>query len=387
VVQTLTRRQWLRVVVLTAVIAALIGAAAGLAVGYGSQKTVVEEFFPNRSVLAKPGDVQAILARVEPAVVSIDTTERPTSGGSAGGVVEGAGTGMILTPTGEVLTNNHVVAGASVVTVTLSGQTKPLTARVIGTDPDQDLALVQIDDAQGLPTVTLGDSNSVRVGDDVLAIGNALALAGGPTVTEGIVSAKGRSLSAESDITGRTENLTGLLQTDAAINPGNSGGPLVNSQAQVIGMNTAVAESGAGNAPAQGIGFAIAIDGIKPMLAQLRTGGSGGTSGGVSTSQPSTASAYLGVVVETVTPAVVRQSHLHRTSGAVVVGVAAGGPAAAAGIAVGDVIVSIAGRPVTTASQLVSDVQGEAPGDVVSLDLYRGSAERTVHATLSSQPT
>jgi S1-C subfamily serine protease len=386
VVETLTRRQWVRVIVLTALVASLVGAAVGLVVGYGSQKTEVEQFFPNRSALAKPRDVQAVLAQVEPAVVSIDTTVRTTSGGSSGGVVEGAGTGMILTPNGEVLTNNHVVAGASVVTVTLLGQSKALTAHVIGTDPGQDVALVQIDDVQGLPTVKLGDSDAVQVGDDVLAIGNALALAGGPTVTEGIVSAKGRSLSAKSETTGKTETLSGLLQTDAAINPGNSGGPLVDSQAQVIGMNTAVAESGAGNAPAQGIGFAIAINAIKPLLAQLRAGGTGGVTGGVTTTQANPRAPWLGVVVETVTASVVRQRHLARTSGAVVVGVSSGGPAAAAGIRVGDVIVSIAGQAVTSASQLVGEVQAEAPGDAVSLAVYRGSRERTVRVTLGSQP-
>ena len=119
----------------------------------------------------------------------------------------------------------------------------------------------------------LGDSDSMQVGDDVVAIGNALALAGGPTVTEGIISSVDRNLDAQSDVDGRTENLCGLLQTQAPINPGNSGGPLVNSQGQVIGMNTAVAESSAGNAPAQNIGFAIAIDTIKPLLPLLRSGG------------------------------------------------------------------------------------------------------------------
>jgi S1-C subfamily serine protease len=186
---------------------------------------------------------------------------------------------MILTSDGEVLTNNHVVAGAGTLTVTLFGQTNPLPAHVIGTDPAQDLALVQIEHANGLPTVQLGDSNAARVGDNVLAIGNALALAGGLSVTEGIVSSKNRALTATSDLTGRSENLSGLIQTDAAINSGNSGGPLVNSSGQVIGMNTAVAESTQGNAPAQNIGFAIAIDTIKPLLALLRDSGTKGSGG------------------------------------------------------------------------------------------------------------
>jgi serine protease Do len=247
-----------------------VGGVVGALVAGHSQQTIVEDFSPNSPALAKPADVQAILAKVEPAVVSIDTT-----GVRRGGEVEGAGTGMILTADGEVLTNDHVIAGASSVTVTLFGQTIPLPAKVIGTDPTQDLALLQIEGQHGLPTVELGDSNQALVGDGVLAIGNALALSGGLTVTEGIVSSKDRSLTTTNEITGRTENLSGLLQTDAAINSGNSGGPLVNSLGQVIGMNTAVAESTQGNAPAQNIGFAIAIDTIKPLLAGLRVGGIG----------------------------------------------------------------------------------------------------------------
>ncbi len=197
VVQTLTRRSWVWVVAVTAVVAAVIGAAAGLWVGLGSQQTVVEKYFPNKSVLVHPTDVQGVLAKVEPAVVSIDTTVFTGGTGTTGQEVEGAGTGMILTPAGEVLTNNHVVAGASTVTVTLFGQTKALPAHVIGTDPSEDVALVQIEGQHGLPTVTLGNSDGAQVGDDVVAIGNALALQGGPTVTEGIVSATGRTLSAK----------------------------------------------------------------------------------------------------------------------------------------------------------------------------------------------
>ena len=274
---TLTARNWVLVVVITAVVAAAIGGAVGYVAAVNSQQTIVEKFFPNSASFPKAADVQQILAEVEPAVVSIDTTGVVRAGGS--GTVEGAGTGMILTSDGEVLTNNHVVAGAGTLTVTLFGQTNPLPAHVIGTDPAQDLALVQIEHANGLPTVQLGDSNAARVGDNVLAIGNALALAGGLSVTEGIVSSKNRALTATSDLTGRSENLSGLIQTDAAINSGNSGGPLVNSSGRVIGMNTAVAESTQGNAPAQNIGFAIAIDTIKPLLALLRDGGTKGSGG------------------------------------------------------------------------------------------------------------
>jgi len=270
--RTLTGRNWLWLIVLTVVLGAAVGGFVGYAAARGSEQTVIEKYFPNQSVLVQPTDVQEVLARVEPAVVSIETSGF-VAGGSGSGLVHGAGTGMILTADGEVLTNNHVVAGATSLTVTLFGQSDPLSARVIGTDPAQDLALVQIEGQHGLPTVQLGVSNASQVGDSVVAIGNALALAGGPTVTEGIVSSVDRNLVARSDVNGRSETLSGLLQTDAPINPGNSGGPLVDSQGQVIGMNTAVAESSAGNAPAQNIGFAIAIDTIKPLLPLLRSGG------------------------------------------------------------------------------------------------------------------
>ncbi len=263
-----TLRTWALLLALSTVLAATVGGTVGYLAARDSQRTIVERFSPNTPAFAKPADIQAVLAKVEPAVVSIETT-----GSRHGGTVVGAGTGMILTADGQVLTNNHVIAGASSLTVTLFGQSDLLPAKVIGTDPSQDLALIQIEGQHGLPTVELGDSNRALVGDNVLAIGNALALSGGPTVTEGIVSSTDRSLAATSDLTGKLENLSGLIQTDAAINSGNSGGPLVNSDGQVIGMNTAVAESTQGNAPAQNIGFAIAIDTIKPLLGRLRTGG------------------------------------------------------------------------------------------------------------------
>ena len=186
-----------------------------------------------------------------------------------GGYAEGAGTGMIIEPSGVIVTNNHVVAGAQTVTVTFYAQSKQFPARVIGVDAEKDIALVQVEGAGSkLPVVHLGNSDSAQQGDGVLAIGNALALAGGETVTQGIVSALNRSLTATTD-EGTTENLTGLIQTDAPINPGNSGGPLVNSSGQVVAMNTAVATSSQGNAPAQNVGFAIAVDEIRTVAGQI----------------------------------------------------------------------------------------------------------------------
>jgi S1-C subfamily serine protease len=370
------------VVIATAVLAAAIGAVAGAVIGINHQQTVVEKFLPNKSILAQPHDIQAVLAKVEPAVVSIDSHAVQSSGGD---FVEAAGTGMILTPQGEVLTNNHVVSGASSVTATLFGQTKSLPAHVIGTDPGRDLALVQIDNVNSLPTVTLGDSAQTEVGDDVLAIGNALALSGGPSVTQGIVSAENRTLSTQDD-NGKTENLSGLLQTDAAINPGNSGGPLVNAQAQVIGINTAVAASSQGNAPTQNIGFAIAIDSVKSQLADLRNGGTGGAGSTSPTPTPAANKAYMGVSVVTVTASLQQQDHLTPTAGALVSSVQAGSPADQGGLKANDVIVSLNGSPISTAPALTTALHPLNPGDVVKVGFYRGSAQQTVSVTLGTNP-
>jgi putative serine protease PepD len=381
---TLQRRTWVWVVVLTAAVAAVIGSVVGAEVGSNSQQTIVKQFFPNSSALTKPQDVQEILAKVEPAVVSINA-DAAGRGSASGDIVEAAGSGMVLTSTGEVLTNNHVVAGATTVTVTLFGQTTAQPSRVLGTDPAQDLALVQIDHASGLPTVNLGDSSQARVGDSVLAIGNALALAGGPTVTEGIVSAEGRSLTAQND-SGQTENLTGLLQTDAAINPGNSGGPLVDSEGQVIGMNTAVASSSTGNAPTEDIGFAIAVDSIKPRLAQLRRGGTGGTGPATPALVPAANAAYMGVIVGTVTPAFQQADHLTPSSGALVVSVESGSPAQTAGLHANDVIVSFNGATIQSPQDLTAAIHPLTAGDHVVVGVYRGTAHFSLGVTLGARP-
>jgi len=383
---TLTRRNWLLVVIVVAVLAAAVGSMVGAIVGVGSQQTIIKQYLPNTSVLAQPKDIQGVLAVVEPAVVSIDSESVQTGSSSGGDFVQAAGTGMILTPQGEVLTNDHVVAGATTVTVTLFGQTKVLTAHVVGTDPGNDLALVQIDSASNLPTVTLGNSSQSQVGDSVLAIGNALALAGGPSVTQGIVSAINRSLSAQND-SGQTETLTGLLQTDAAINPGNSGGPLVNAQAKVIGMNTAVASSSSGNAPAQNIGFAIPIDLVKPRLAELRRGGPGGAGNASPHPTPVANAAYMGVSVGTVTPTLRQLDHLTPASGALVLSVQSGSPADTAGLQNNDVIVSFNGAAIQTADNLTAAIHPLKPGDHVTVGIYRGATRMTINVTLGARPS
>ena len=259
---------WFGVALVAAIIGAVVGGGVVSLFTSRSPQTIVKEYFPSKDGKVRVGDIQSILASVLPAVVSIDTSSF-RGVGAVGSYVQGAGTGMIIKSSGVILTNNHVIEGAQTVTVTLYGQVKQFPAKIIGTDAVKDIALVQVEGAgHSLPTVSFGNSDAAQQGDGVLAIGNALALAGGPTVTEGIVSALDRSLVATTD-NGTSENLTGLIQTDAPINPGNSGGPLVNSSGQVVAMNTAVATSSQGNAPAQNVGFAIAIDEIRAIVAQI----------------------------------------------------------------------------------------------------------------------
>ena len=358
---------WLAVALVAALVGGSIGAAVGAVVARSNERTVVEKFFPNKSVLAQPADIQEVLAKVLPAVVSVTTQVFNPTGTASGGVVEGAGTGMIVTPGGEVLTNNHVVAGSSIVSVSLYGQTLTRPAKVIGTDPSKDLALVQMEGVSGLPTVTFGNSSALLVGDSVLAIGNALALAGGPTVTSGIVSALNRSLSARDPITSAVENLTGLIQTDAPINPGNSGGPLVNSQGQVIGIDTAVAGSASNGYQAENIGFAIAINQVKPMMGMLSKGG---------TSPPSQATSnrpFMGIVVESVTPSLASSDGLHVGYGALVIQADYGEPAYTAGIRPHDVIIAVSGRKIESAPGLTAVLGSYVPGDTVTVTVNRAS--------------
>jgi putative serine protease PepD len=332
------------------------GAIAGRLADNGHTTTSTSKVAPisgnNGSVITQTGDVQAILAKVQPGVVYVHTQ---ASQGGRFFPTTGAGTGVILSADGEVLTNAHVVAGATSIKVNVGTETQTRDATLIAADSANDIALIRITGASGLPTVTLGSSGDLRVGDDVVAIGNALDLKGGFTVTRGIVSALNRSIDSQDG-----SQLTGLIQTDAAINPGNSGGPLVNAGGQVVGINTAV------SGQAQNIGFAIAIDGIKAKLDALRAGQSTAT-------QPR---AYLGVSSQAV----------DGTPGATVTDVGAGTPAASAGIQAGDVITAIDATPVTDPDTLGTAIGGHKPGDRVTVTLQRAGAKRTVQVTLGTRP-
>jgi serine protease Do len=360
-------RNPLVIALVAAVVGGLIGGGLVALIDGGHKVTSTTLTFDrNSSRIAKPQDIQGILAKVEPGVVSVRT-----QGFEQGAFfpVSGAGTGMILTPDGEVLTNAHVVKGATSVSVTLFHETQARPADVISADTTADVALVKIRNGSGLATVKLGDSDKLRVGDDVIAIGNALALAGGSTVTEGIVSALGRSISDPS------ESLSNLIQTDAAINPGNSGGPLVNAAGEVVGMNTAVIQgTPSGDAIAQNIGFAIAANTFKQTLAQLRKGG------------PTAASAFMGVSTITLTSDIKARYGITVDKGAVVTEVVPGSPAENGGLVPGDVITKFGGTDITSADDVLTVVREHKPADQVAITYQRGDRQLTGTITLGSRP-
>ena len=353
-------RRW-RFPAAIAVTALLAGTAGGAVVATlddgGSVTNITSPAPSNGTVRASATlggealDVAGVVAAVEPGVVTVHTLIS-----SQGGQGSAAGTGMVLTADGEVLTNAHVVEGAESITVTLAGESQARQATLVGADADADLALLKIDGASGLTTVELGDSNSLQVGDDVVAVGNALNLRGGPTVTRGIVSALGRSLEGS--------GLTGLIQTDASISSGNSGGPLVNAAGQVIGINTAVATGGNGSS-AENIGFAIPLDRALPVVERLRTG------------TPAADIAFLGVTTADPTDG---------GRGAVVVEVSPGTPAADAGLQAGDLITSLGGVEVVGSAELRGEVRQHTPGETIEIGYDRNGTSATAQVSLGTRP-
>jgi S1-C subfamily serine protease len=320
-----------------------------------------------------------LLERLLPSVVGISnqlasgSTPNCANEVIAGGVAFDEGTGVVLSAGGEVLTNNHVVAGGTRITVTLEGDGGTFPASLIGSDPADDLALLQVHGAPALVAASLGDSAAVQVGAGVLAVGNALGLSlSAPSASEGILSAKGRIVSAAVSCT--DETLVGMLQTDAAINPGNSGGPLVDSQGRVIGIDTAGATS-FGQAPAQRVGFAIPIDEILALLPALRRGGAIG--------QPK---AFFGVEAESLTAALRSEFGYTPTSGALVDSLVPGSPGSQAGLEPGDVIVSFGGAPVTSAGALAALVVAARPGTDVRVGFFRGAVRMSVAVQLGVAP-
>jgi S1-C subfamily serine protease len=314
-------------------------------------------------------DVHAVLKVVADAVVAINVdTESQTPFGAESG--KAAGTGMVIESDGLVLTNNHVIADATSITVTLADG-REVGADLVGSIPSNDVALVRVRNVKGLKTVSFGSSSAARVGDPVVAIGNALGLGGTPSTTAGIVSALGRELDAENG-----EHLQDLIQTDAAIYPGNSGGPLVNASGQVIGVNTAIARGPEG-VGSENLGFALPIDQLKPLIDELKAGG-GDVHGG----------AFLGVRsldIADVQPAIIDRFNITVDHGALVGEVITGSAADDAGLQVGDVITSIDGHKVDTAADVGDIITGAKPGDRIKITLERDGKERTITVTLGSR--
>jgi S1-C subfamily serine protease len=299
------------------------------------------------------GDIAAIIAKVEPAVVAVTVN---SSQGQA------AGTGFFISSDGYLVTNAHVVSGAQTAKLQLNDG-RSLDANVVGRDTSADVAVLKVN-ADNLPVVCTDDSNKVQVGDDVVAIGNALALKGGLSVTHGIISGPPRP---------GTESGTAIenvLQTDAAINPGNSGGPLVDANGCVIGINTAVA-AGSSQQPAQNIGFAIPITPAKAVVDDIKAG-----------RKP----AFLGVGTADMTPDLKSQLGVNVDDGAVVTDVTQGSPADSGGLQRGDVIVQIGSDQIKSSGDVATAVRKHQPNQKVTVTYVRGSDRKTVDVTLAQRP-
>ena len=333
-------------------VASLVATSVYLLVGRDTTRTIVKEVRPTLQIIHKPLDIQGLLTKVRPSVVSIHTGAASVSGSDA----EAAGSGVVLSADGLVLTNAHVIENATTIEVSFAdGQRKE--AKLVGSFPDNDVALIKAVDISGQTPAELGNSDDLQVGDDVVAIGNALNLGAEPTVTKGIVSALDRPISAPG------VELEHLIQTDAAINPGNSGGPLVNAAGQVVGINTAIIPN------SQSLGFSLAINELKPLIDDLEAG-----KGTVNSDTP-----FLGVQTTDISEQ--QQSLLDRygvkvRSGAFVVGVASGSAAAGAGLVEGDVITKIDGADVSGKDAVGSIVRRHRPGDQITIEYLRNGATR-----------
>lgn len=300
---------------------------------------------------------EAVINKVQPAVVQINVTTANQ---------QALGSGVIIDSGGYIVTNNHVVSGASSIQVTLSDN-RTFPAQVVGTDAVDDLAVIKIArPSSGLATVALGDSSQLRVGQAVLAIGSPLGNA--ETVTSGIVSALNRNVSEGQG--GPT--LPDAIQTDAPINPGNSGGALVDMQGNLVGMPTLNAVDTEFNTPANGLGFAIPVNRIRYIAAQIKADGH----------VTHTGRAILGVTVTTVSKSIAAQQHLSVNAGVLVVNVTSGGPAASAGLKANDVIAQLDGKTVNSTDDLSKILLQHKPGDAVSVKVYRGSQQLSMNITL-----
>ena len=318
------------------------------------------------------GSIADVANKVSPAVVSVLTETRSQSWFGQAQTSTAAGTGFIISSNGYILTNKHVVNGARSISVVLDDGTTYTDVKVVGIDPLNDVAVIQIPDVQDLPAVELGESKTINVGQQVIAIGNALGQYSN-TVTEGIISGTNRTIQAATDSYGTDiETLTDMIQTDASINQGNSGGPLVNAAGQVIGINTAVSTS------AENIGFAIPISSGKGIIrGVLETG--------------EFERAYLGVRYVMITAEVAKEYNLPVSEGAYLHSEASStiiknGPAAKAGLKDGDIIVAINGVKVGKNGSVSSLIGEYLSGETIQIIILRDGEEHTIEATLEAYP-
>jgi S1-C subfamily serine protease len=330
-------------------------AAAGDLPGLGGGGSTAEEMSATGDIV----DVSQLVADVRDGVVSIRTTVIDPRDIFQTTTVEGAGTGFVIDADGLIATNAHVVAGATDVKVTFDdGQT--VDGTVLGSDTSDDLAVVKVD-RTGLHALKLGDSEQLAVGEPVVAIGNALALPGGPTATSGIVSALDRSIDTDNG-----EHLDHLIQTDAAINPGNSGGPLLTLDGSVVGVNSA------GATQAQNIGFSIGMSGAQPVLEQLQAG--------QRIKRP-----FIGVQTRVVDTELARMLGLEVDHGILIADVTAGSPAEAAGLRSGDVITAAAGNEMESADDLTKAIADTGADHDLDLTIRRGADTLDITVTVGSR--
>ncbi|MFN2594658.1 MAG: S1C family serine protease [Actinomycetota bacterium] len=309
-----------------------------------------------------------MIKKVLPSVVNIHVTELSPGLFGGGSTQKAEGSGIVLSKSGLILTNNHVVANATKVTVAFTDGRDSVAGTVVGTDPQHDLALVRVSTSDLVP-ITLGHSKDLQLGDAVTALGFPLDL-GGPTVTRGIVSGLDRDITVSSETSGGSEHLTGLIQTDAAINPGNSGGPLVDANGNLVGIDTAAASA----ASAENTGFAIAIDDAVPVIKDILN------------NKPEQR-AWMGVIVQSVDSSSATNLGLPAsTQGALVASIVPGSPAAASDLKRGDVIQAVDGKSVTSSQSLTDVLTHFSPGDHVTLDVLRSSGKASVDLTLAQRP-
>jgi S1-C subfamily serine protease len=335
---------------------ALTGAAVGgYAVGQDSTTSTATPTdaanVATQPVSVSTGSISDLVDAVRPSVVAVrqEVTQTSPLGGTARG--QAAGTGFVLSADGYIVTNNHVVAeGDSPVVTFADGTSEPAT--IVAGDPSRDLAVLRVDRTDLVP-MAIGDSDELRLGDQLVAVGYALDLTGEPSVTSGILSAKNRTITAENGV-----QLVNLLQTDTAINPGNSGGPLLNGRGEVVGINTAIAGR------AQNIGFAIAITPVMEVIEDLRSG-----------TVPDRA--LLGVTTQ---PTGVGQ-------GVEIVEIADGSGAADSSLRVGDVIVAVDDTEITDPTSLGAAIATYQPGDTITVTVDRDGSTEDIAVTLGTRPT